>query len=250
MPAPDLRTVANALGAGVSLWLIGLVCGVAWADSAPRVSAHLGVASDYVAHGLTRSLSESVVRGQVGLAFDEGWSASIGASTLNLNPGPGVSRELNLYLGKRWDLPRDWSLSTSLSRYAFAPNRPILPYDYSELTLEASFREQLRLTVQYSPDYSIFSRRGPAREFATWNYELLGSYPLLRGLELSAGVGHYDLTAGLGRGYWFWSSGLVATRGPWSLAVSYIGTDAAAENMFGRNAARDRLVVALALRVR
>ncbi len=212
--------------------------------------ASVAVASEYVVHGLGRSRREPIIKAQVGYTLPQGWVISAGASTMNLNAGPGPSRELGLYLGKRWRVDDDWAVDGSLSRYDFWQNSPVLPYDYTEATLQLSWREALRARLQYSPDYSIFSRRGPAREFATWTGELQGTLPLRAGLECAAGIGYYDLSAGPGRGYYFWSAGIVASRARFSLAISYIGVDSTARSLFSREATDDRVVATLAVRLR
>lgn len=201
-------------------------------------------------HGLARSLGDPIIKGQVGLSFGRGWAVSVGASTLNLNPGPGPTRELSLYGGKAWELDADWTLRAALGRYEFARGTAVMSYDYTEAGLEAAWREMLRMRVQYSPDYSIFTRRGPAHEFDTWTGELQLDYPLARGLALTAALGYYDLSAGIGEGYYYYSLGAALTRGRASLALSWGGVDDAAHAMFNPAFTRDRVIATLAWRVR
>jgi hypothetical protein len=189
-----------------------------------------------------------VVNGQLGYGLGNGWLLSARASTMNLNRGPGPTRELGLYLGQRRALGDDWELGGSVARYQFWQNTRFLPYDYSEATLDLTWRSMVRMRLQYSPDYSLVSRRGPARNFKTWTSELQFDYPLRPGLGLAAAVGHYDLTAGLGQGYYFWTVGALASRGRVSLALNYVGVDHTAKTMFNSQFARDRLIATLALR--
>jgi uncharacterized protein (TIGR02001 family) len=220
------------------------------AESQRGVSASLGVASEYVVHGLARSLGEPVVTGSLGFGFGEGWLVAARASTMNLNVGPGPSRELGLYLGHNRVISEDWELGGSIARYEYWRNTEFLPYDYTEATLEATWRSQVRVRLQYSPDYSLISRSGPAREFDTWTGELQFNYPLDPGLSLAAAVGYYDLSAGFGQGYFFWSCGVVRARGRVTLALNYVGVDHAAKTMFNPAYTRDRFIATLALRVR
>jgi uncharacterized protein (TIGR02001 family) len=219
-------------------------------ESQGGLSASVGIASEYIVHGLARSLGEPVVNGQLGYGFGRGWLVAARASTMNLNPGPGPSRELGIYLGHRRALSENWELGANLARYEYWKDTAYLPYAYSEATVEATWRSQWRLRVQYSPDYSLVSRQGPAREFDTWTGELQFSLPIRPGLSLAAAAGYYDLTAGLGRGYYFWSLGAMAARGRATLALNYVGVDNTAKSLFATAYTRERLIATLALRIR
>jgi uncharacterized protein (TIGR02001 family) len=246
-----LRTVVVLLSALTSLPLAADEQSAASlaANSQRGPSLSLGVASEYVVHGLARSLGEPVVNGQFAYGLGKGWLASASATTLNLNTGPGPTRELTLYLGHRQALSEDWDLGGSIARYQFWKNTAYLPYDYSEATLDLTWRSMMRVRVQYSPSYSLVSRRGPARDFQTWTSELQLDYPLRPGLGLTAAVGYYDLTAGPGQGYYFWTLGALASRGRVSLALNYVGVDHTAKTMFNPQFTRDRLIASLAIRV-
>jgi uncharacterized protein (TIGR02001 family) len=212
------------------------------------LSLSLGIASEYVVHGLARSQGKPVVNGNLGFGLGGGWQVSAHATTMDLNRGPGPSRELGLYLGHRRAVGEDWELGGNIARYEFWRNTSFLPYDYTEATFDATWRSMVRMRVQYSPDYSLFSRRGPAREFETWTSELQFDYPLRPGLALAAAVGHYDLTAGLGQGYYFWTLGGLVSRGRVTLAVNYVGVDHTAKTMFNSRFTGDRIIATLALR--
>ena len=219
------------------------------AQAADAWSGSVAVASDYVAHGLTRSQGDSVLQARVGVTRESGWSVSLGASTLNLSAGPSVTREINFYIGKSWDLSRDWDLSASAAYYAFAKNSPRFPYDYSEAKLSLSYRGLLRVSLAASPDYSIFARGAPAREFTTLTSEIVANYPVARGLELTAGAGYYDLSDGIGNGYVFWSAGGAAQYQRFTLALTYVGTDSRSKRLFSRPFVGDHWVASIALRL-
>jgi uncharacterized protein (TIGR02001 family) len=219
------------------------------ADRAQRgVSFVLGAASDYAVHGLSRSLGKPVVNAQLGYGLGHGWQLAATGSTMNLNRGPGPSRELALYLGHRRALTEDWELGVNLARYEYWKNTSFLPYDYTEGTVEATWRSTVKMRLQYSPDYSIVARRRPAREFETFTGELQYSYPFRPGLQGTAALGYYDLSAGIDAGYYFWTVGAVASRGRVSLALSYVGVDGTAKAMFNRLITRDKLTVNVAWR--
>jgi hypothetical protein len=155
-----------------------------------------------------------------------------------------------LYLGHNQAIGDDWELGGAIARYEYWRNTAFLPYDYTEATLEATWRSLARIKLQYSPDYSLISRRGPAREFDTWTGELQLNLPLDRGVSLAAALGYYDLSAGFGQGYFFWSCGVVGARGRVTLALNYVGVDDTAKTMFNPTYTHDRLIATLAVRVR
>ncbi len=218
-------------------------------DAGHGLSIALGMASEYAAHGLARSLGEPVINAQLGYGFGSGWQAAARGSTMNLNRGPGPSRELALYLGRHRALNDDWQLGASVARYAFWRNIRGFSYDYTEATLEAEWRSMLRLRLQYSPDYSIFFRGRPVSDFRTLTGETQLSYALHRSVLGTVALGFYDLSDGIGKGYFFWSAGAVATRGRASFALNYVQVDAHAKELFTRPYTRNKLIASLAWRV-
>jgi uncharacterized protein (TIGR02001 family) len=213
--------------------------------------ASVSVGSDYVVHGLSRSRGRPVVKASGGAAWGRGWSATVGASTMDLNPGRGPSRELSLYLGRSIELDdaTEWRLLLSGAIYEYATDTQS-NYDYIEASAALTWRERLHLRAQYSPDYSILTLRGPASEFSTWTGEVGWQQPIVAGLTLTAAAGFYDLEAGTGRGFWFWSAGGVWSRGRLSAAVTLTDVDGTALNLLGPRFARTRLAAAIAWRVR
>jgi uncharacterized protein (TIGR02001 family) len=228
-------------------------CSLAWAAAShardlPAISAYAAVATEYVEHGLSRSQGEAIVKARLGIASESGWSAAVAASTLDFNPGRGPAHEFDFYLAKVVELQPDWSIAATLASYDFGPSSPAASYDYNEASLSVAWRETLEFAVQYSPDYTSFSRRGIWRDQNAWNFTGSLRYPLRTGLELSTGVGYRDLQSGLGVAYWYWSAGGVLTRGRFSLALSYINSDSTARAEF-RSAVSNACVATLGFRI-
>jgi uncharacterized protein (TIGR02001 family) len=213
-------------------------------------STSLVVASDYVAHGLTRSLGQASLQVQSDWYTDTGFGLGATATSLNLNSGPGPAREFGLYARQSWRAGRDWRLGVAYSRYNFERERSrFFTYDYSEWKASASWRDLARLEAGFSSDYSLFSSRGVAHRRDTWSY--IGSlrFPATRKITLVGGIGHYDLQDLFGAGYWFWSTGVEYATRRTALAVSYVGSDKTAWRLFGDQQAGDRIVAAIAWRV-
>ncbi len=218
------------------------------AQSGRGFSVSVGAASEYVVHGLARSQGQPVVNASLGYGLGNGWQLGAHASTMNLNRGPGATFELGYYLGYRRAVGDDWELGASVASYEFWKDTAFLSYDYAEATVEASWRGLVTARLQHSPDYSLVSRLGPAREFDTFTGELQLNYPLRPNVQLSAAVGHYDLRDGFGFGYYYWSAGAVASRGRVSLALNYVGVDSSAKAMFNSRFTRDKLIATMAWR--
>jgi Bacterial protein of unknown function (Gcw_chp) len=234
-------------------WQLGRVClaVVAVTAGTPCVagefSASLVGASDYIEHGLTRSLGKPSLRVQAGWYGEHGFNVGAAATTLNLNAGPGPAHEFGLYVGQSWRPLKDWRFGASLAYYDFGrePSR-FFSYDYSELKLEAEWRDLARIEAGWSPDYSLFSARGVARERRAVSYQGSLRYPATQRITLVGGLGHYDLRDLFGTGYWFWSGGIELVHRQTSIAVSYVGTDGTAHNLFRNGIAGRRVVAAIA----
>jgi uncharacterized protein (TIGR02001 family) len=230
---------------GVALVFL-LCCGVV---SAGEFSAAISASSDYVEHGLSRSRGDSVVRVHGAWALPHGFTVAAALGTLDLNPGRGPAHEIGLYLGKQWALTDDWSLRLETARYEFGPNARRGSYDYSELTTSISYRRWLSASIGYSPDYSLFSRRGAASERAALNYAVTVRYPVRHGITLITGAGHYELSDLFGTGFSYWNAGAQVDLRRASFALSFIGTDNTAVALFGNETAGERLSATVAIRL-
>jgi uncharacterized protein (TIGR02001 family) len=217
--------------------------------SAQRVQAHVSLASDYVVRGVSRSQGDPSLQAQLGVDVGANGSAGISAATMNLNPGPGPNRELAVYVSRSKSLARDWTLAGSLTRYFYSPQIPGLPYDYSEARLELSWRDRAQVGVAASPDYSVRSRRGVARASTALEYTLTVLQPLTSSVALSAGVGQFDLSDGLGLRYAYWSASAVYTGRRTSLALTWTDAEAATRTLFSAAATGNRLIATVSWRL-
>lgn len=212
-------------------------------------SASLVAATDYVEHGLTRSLGRPMLRAQASWYGDQGASLGIAATTLNLNPGPGPTHEVAAYARQSWRIRESWRLGAALAHYNFGrePN-PAFSYDYTEFKLSAEWRNLVKVEAGYSPDYSLFSSRGAASERRAISYSGSLSIPATRRLSLVGGLGHYDLRDLFDTGYWFWSGGVEFVSSETSIALTVIDSDATAQRLFGDRYAGRRVVAAITWR--
>jgi uncharacterized protein (TIGR02001 family) len=229
--------------------LLMLPAGLSSIAAASGLDAAFSIGSDFVVRGETRSRGEPVVQAHIGGHHDSGWSLGAMLSTVDINPGPGPSRELDVSLAKSWPLGPDWSMSGSVTHYSFAQNTPELSYDYTEIAAGASFRDRVELSVAYSPAYSDFTFRGIVREQPAVAYDALLRLPVSAGLQLHAGAGFFDLERLAGTGYWYWSAGAEVTLSRMMLALQYIDTDHTAAALLGSAGTGSRLVATFGVKL-
>ena len=215
------------------------------AVAAAEADHSLALVSDYVVHGLTRSLGDSAVQAAAGASWDTGWSVGASASTANLNPGPGADREYTVSIGYRHAFRPDLTTDVQLTRYIYPGDLPILRYDYTELRAATSWRDAVELALSVVPDASLYSSAGLARHRLLWRAELTGSQPLGRRFLLTAGLGYTDLRELAYTGYWYGSCGLQWRSRHLTASVTFIDTDQTARRLFGGLMAGRRWVGAI-----
>jgi uncharacterized protein (TIGR02001 family) len=228
--------------AGAARLLTVLAALPAMPAAAQEIQAHLSASSDYVVRGVSRSQGDPTLQAQFGTRFGAQWTTGLWLSTMNLNPGRGPNRELALYVSRTGSLDRDWALSGTLVAYRYAAQIPGLDYDYAEARLDLSWRERLQFGIAVSPDYSLGTRLGVTRDSTTIESTLTLLQPLSNAVTLSAGVGQFDLSDGLGLRYAYWSAGALYTGRRLSLALTYTGAEPVTRKMFNAVATGDRLI--------
>ena len=216
---------------------------------AAQLHASIGGTSDYVAYGLTRSRGDPVVQTHLALADVRGFTFGASASGANLYSGPGISKELAPYVAHRAALSSDIALGVELTRYIYPGDTSGLGYDYTELRAGLSWRDRVEVAVAATPDLSLFSSRGAARDRTALHVELSGVLPLSRRWSLTSGAGYADLSDLFGTGYWYYSVGAEVRWRDVTASVVAIGTDSTARALFRETADESRLVVALLWRV-
>ena len=233
-----------------------------------QLDAAVAVSSDYVLYGRTRSQGDPVVQAQLGWAHDSGWSAGTWFSTVDYNDGPGVSRELDFYLARRWSVGRDFAVHTELTQYTFNEPRTAPSQDYTELRAAVTYKQMFELSASVSPNYSFYYRgpytppgyepgdipadgpyAGMTPQRTVLTYGAAAHLPATRHLSLHIGAGRFDMQRLAGRTYTYWSAGGELALGRFNLALDYIGTDSVAREIFGRERTRDRLVATVAVRL-
>jgi uncharacterized protein (TIGR02001 family) len=204
--------------------------------------------TDYAYRGVSQTRGKAAIQGdlhyETSTQFSGNstsrWTMGLWASTMDLNPGPGPTLEIDTWLGRNWTFAEDWDVSLRYTHY-FYPNDPRpLSYDYDELMASVGFRSRLYATVSWSPDASRYSKTMAAKDRSAVSYELAAVQPLARHLSLAGGLGYYDLSTLFDHGYWYYNASLTYSLDPVALSVAYIGTDHQARELFGYQSTGNR----------
>jgi uncharacterized protein (TIGR02001 family) len=207
--------------------------------------AAVGLASDYVVHGISRSLGDAVAQGSFGVSWRNGSSVGLWASTANLNPGRGATQEYAPYLAHRFALYPDVTLDLQLSRYLYPHDLAFLRYDYTELRAALSWRDLLEVVWAGTPDFSVFTSRGVGRDRFMWRTEVASRYPFGAHLSMNLGVGYAGMQELVGTGYWYGSLGVAWRWRTLTASVALIETDDTARRLFSDARAGSRVAGAL-----
>lgn len=217
----------GALAAGAALTVTGVLA--AEADLA-RLEASATLASDYIFRGISQTLEDPAL--QLGLGFEHRsglfagvWGSNVDFPSNELRDNPR-NVEVDLYLGYSRQLGRDLVGSTVVTRYEYPGSDGRFEYSYSEIGVGLQFRDQLGASVSYSDDVM-------GRGASSLVFELFGRHPLPRRVDLNVGLGYFDFGESILESYGFWSLGISTTRSRLTFDLSYIGTDEAAERIFG-----------------
>lgn len=202
----------------------------------------IGIASDYLARGVTRSAGEPSLQADGHYAWDSGWFAGASAATVRQSPASDVAAELSAYFGYARAITTTWGSRMTAAHYAYPSYSPRRVYDYDELSASLGYQDRLFLSVAVSPDRGADTTRGTASQRTALAYDLTLRQPLTQGLSASLGMGYNDLHHLVGAGYWYWNAGVAYDRGPLHVVVAFIGTDATAKSLFYDDAAANRLV--------
>jgi uncharacterized protein (TIGR02001 family) len=228
------------VGCGLALWTCLLP-----AARAADLQGSLGASTDNVYRGLTQSQGNAAIEADA-LASATHWFGGVVGESVKRERRESTSLELIGYVGYQQPLLGDWSTTLSAHHYEYSANRLSARYNYDELSLALSWREQVQLTLIASPDtYAVATqedyRYGRGLAFAA---EIGAHQPLPFGAAAEVGIGYYDLRQQIGAGYTYWSAGISRQWYAWQLSVRYIGTDGHARRLFGDQAG-DRVVGAV-----
>lgn len=201
--------------------------------------------SDYVFRGLSQSAGSAALQADLHVRIRNSWLVGAWATTADPPPGNVATYEVNLYLGRSWNIDNRWGTSLTYVRYAYPDSNPTGRFDSDELIASLEYEDRATVTVSYSPNSRPYSRYGHIYEGRLLSYEASLRQPLAGSLALLASAGYYDTDAIFGYSYWAGDVGLAVSAGRFDVTVTRFMTDSTARELFGRYAADGRWVATL-----
>lgn len=204
------------------------------------LSAELGITSDYVFRGISKSDEDPAVSGGLRYQAGNGFYAGLWDSTIDFDGNPrwlgtdadspeweDVDLELQTFIGFRRSFATDWAWDVQAKRYLlheFGIDR--FDNDYNEYSLGLSWRDLVSAGVAYSND--VFNMDGDGIY-----YSLAGAFPLENDFAVEASVGYYDLDDVFDESYTDWSLGVSKGYRGFDFDLAYHDTSSGAETIFG-----------------
>jgi len=226
--------------AGAVVLSLGLLIEPPRCMGADRWGGSLGVTSDYIVRGISRSDAQPAPQFDLHYLNSSGFIAGMFASRTRIDPDQPSDVELSSFVGFAWPAGSDWHGKILASHYAYPWNRVGSGYDYDELDLDLTYQEWLGVNLVYSPNTPRYLRSRGLFGVTSESAELNVQRPVVGRLSATAGIGCSHFDGPDARGFAYWSVGAAYTIAPVSLAVSYVDTTAGARALFYDSAANGR----------
>jgi uncharacterized protein (TIGR02001 family) len=219
------------LAGGVVLSL-GLLIGSPHCLGADLWGGSLGVTSDYIVRGISRSNAQAALQLDLHYLNNSGFVAGVFGSSTRIDPDQPSDVELNAFVGFAWTAGSDWQGKVLASHYAYPWNRIGSGYDYDELDVDLTYQEWLGVNFVYSPDAPRYLRSRGLLGVTSESAEVNLQRPVLGRLSATTGIGYSHFDGPYARGFAYWSVGAAYTIAQVSLVVSYVNTTAGARALF------------------
>jgi uncharacterized protein (TIGR02001 family) len=226
----------------------GVVLSLALIVGSPRClgadlwGGSLGVTSNYVVRGVSRSYDHAALQLDLHYLNSSGFVAGLFASNTQLDPDASGDVELNAFAGYAWTAGSDWRGKILASHYAYPWNRAGSGYDYDELDLDLAYQDWLDVSLVYSPNAVRYHRFRGLYAATSESAEVNLQRPVLGRLSATAGIGYSYYAGPDSGGYGYWSVGAAYNLAPVTLVVSYVNTTAGAKALFYNAAAEGRWI--------
>jgi uncharacterized protein (TIGR02001 family) len=208
------------------------LCVVSFA-SAKDWQASVGASSDYVYRGVSLTWERPAYQAGFQVRLPKRLQFGVWASTIETRDNVGTPLEATAFASGNWILSDDWHLRTGYVRHQYFGHRGIYSFDYDEFFASASFRSQLTLSVNLSPNAARYRYQESPERALVMAFEATWLQPLFFDMSASVGAGYNDLSSLYGTGYTYWHAGLLRDIGPLGLSVMFIDTDDHAATIYG-----------------
>jgi uncharacterized protein (TIGR02001 family) len=219
---------------------IGMAIGTARCAAADVWGGSLGLTSDYMVRGISRSNDQAALQLDLHYLNTSGFVAGLFMSNAQIDPGEARDVELDGFVGFAWNAGTRWHGKILASHYAYPWNQAGTRYDYDEVDIDVAYQDWLDVAVMYSPDAPRYYRYQGLRGVDAKSAEVNLQQPVFRKLSATAGVGYYFLSGPRSTGYGYWSVGAAYDLAPWALTLSYVNATAEAGRLFYNSAAGGR----------
>jgi uncharacterized protein (TIGR02001 family) len=182
----------------------------------------LALTSNYIYRGLSESDDHGALQGDLHVS-DGGVFAGVWASTRDRDLIPYANYDLEIYLGKRFDLGNEWSTTVSARSHYFI-NASGLSDDYQEISASIAWLDRWTLSVSALPNavrWYEYQRLGRA---PAWVAETSAQWLIYGGLFVTGGAGYYYTSSVGGEpaaGYVYGNAGLAYEYRRWRVELGY-----------------------------
>jgi uncharacterized protein (TIGR02001 family) len=233
------RDVTRLFASGVALSL-GLAAAMPRCAAADGYGGSLGVTSDYIVRGVSRSNDHPALQLDVHYMNSSGLVAGLFASNTQIDPDESKDVELGAFLGYAWISSGDWHGKILLSHYAYPWNYAGGGYDYDEFDADSTFRDWLKVSLVYSPNYPRYVQPRGLISTTAQSAELSVRRPLARRLSAAASAGYSHFGGPQAGSLGYWGGGVTYDLSPVALTLSYVNTSAGAKALFYNSAESNR----------
>ena len=215
--------------------------------SLDTVGGSVGVTSDYLVRGISRTQHQASLQADVHAAFGGGFDAGVFAASVEIAPDRGRDAELSGFVGWSRNLSAAWHARIAVDHYTYPWNAAGSKYDYDEFSLDITYQQWLTFGGVYSPNAPRYLPDRGIVNVTAKSAELSAQLPLSRQFFLTGGVGYAHLAGRNSNGYAYWSAGGLYsldglnTLGSISISLQYLSTSGAAQQLYYDAAAHNRL---------
>jgi uncharacterized protein (TIGR02001 family) len=227
-------------GFAISITLSAIAISTAHAAEGDRWGGSVGLTSDYLVRGVSRSNNQAALQLDVHYLDASGFVAGLFASNTQVNSNWPTSVELDAFIGYAWSSDRNWQGRALFSHYAYPWSKAYSSYDYNEFNLDLSYQGWLDVRLMVSPDAPIFSPYRGLIGVTSGSAELSVQHRVAGELSATAGAGYAYYEGQEPTGYSYWSVGAAYNLAPFTFVLSYVNTNAAAKALFYNAAADNR----------
>lgn len=207
------------------------------------VYGEVTVATDYVFRGVSQTLSAPALQAELGFEHDNGWYGFVWGSNVDFTddlPGDGAHSEINLSIGREFELGERISVGVAGVSYLFPNTNPGFDYDYVEWLVKVVLDDRHTFRIGHSGD--VFGSGDPAQYYALQTH-----LDIARRLTLGVQLGYYDLDHAYGASYGFVELELAGGGQRLGWRISYVATNDRAAELFPDDTVHQRVVFALRL---